>query len=105
MKHKTIPINSGSFLLHINKDGELDGEYAWNLNENIPQEGVDAVVEFLHGMMACLQTRFDETRELGRAYQAGMHSEKESADITFEPDFEETTPENVVTFTPSARKN
>lgn len=106
MKHTDIPINTGVFTLSITKDGDMSCGVAWNLNENISQEGIDVVVEFLHGVVVHLQTNLDETRALGRAFQAGADAEISSKDIEFTPDFGgEASPENVVSFNPSKRKH
>ena len=79
---------------------------SWNLADNLEQEIVDALVEVLHGIMGSVQTKFDELREYGRIYQAGMDTEACQHSVVFEP--EEPTEDlgdNIVTFHPSNRKH
>lgn len=100
------PINSGVIRLFVNNNGEIDGEMSWTLADNLEQELVDAMVEVLHGIMGSVQTRFDELREIGRVYQAGMDTEACRHEVTFTPEVpEEETPGNVVTFNPSKVKH
>lgn len=100
------PINSGVIRLFVNKNGEIDGEMSWTLADDLDQELVDALVEVLHGIMGSVQTRFDELRQYGKVYQAGMETEACRNEITFEPEkTEEDLGQNVVTFNPSTRKH
>lgn len=105
---KKEPINSGVIRLFITESGQIDGEMSWNVDDKIDQEFVDALVEVLHGIMGSVQTSFEELREVGRIYQAGMDTEACRHSMTFVPDEgeEPTIMEgNIVSFPSSNSKH